>query len=157
MSTPPVPLNLIDLLRSDFRATVEADQLNLRLQSELGMDFRYQPARMGMALSLANPEVPPKVEALGKPIRGETLFSSEQAELAIWVGLFTEHAGSALTTRRALQDIVASHWTRGVEELSTRWGRWDGSAASFLASLWASVPEPDDDREAARTAARATR
>lgn len=146
--TPPTPLNLVDLLRADFRATAEADALNLRLQAELGLDFRYQPARLAMALSLADPSPPPTVEALGKPIRGETLFSSEQAELAIWVGLFTEHTGVRLTTRRGLQDVVAGHWTRGVEELSQRWRDWNGSAAGFLANLWAAVPEPEDGRAA---------
>lgn len=135
--TPPVPLNLIDLLRTDFRATSEAEAISTRLQAELGLDYRYQPARLAMALSLSDPEFPPQVEALGKPIRGETLFSAEQAELAIWVGLFTERAGAAITTRRGLQEMVASHWTRGIRMLSQRWAAWNGSPASFLANLWA--------------------
>lgn len=135
MSTPPAALNLIDLLRSDFRASASADALNLRLQNELGLDFRYQPARLALALSLSDSRAPEPVEAAGRPIRGETLFSPEQGELATWVGLFSEHAGRALTTRRELQEAVAAHWSRGADLLSRRWATWPGSPATFIADL----------------------
>ena len=133
--TPPVPLSLVDLTRTDFRASAAADALNQRLQTELLLDFRYHPARLAMALSLSDPKPPASVEALGKPIRGETLFSPELAELAVWVGLFSEHAGSPILTRRALQEAVAAHWTRGIEMLLRRWSQWPGSPSAFLATL----------------------
>jgi len=135
MSTPPAALNLIDLLRSDFRASASADALNLRLQNELGLDFRYQPARLALALSLSDSRPLPPVEGAGRPIRGETLFSPEQAELAIWVGLFSEHAGRGFETRRELQEAVAAHWSRGIEDLWSRWSRASQGPSAFLADL----------------------
>lgn len=135
MSTPPAPLNLVDLLRSDFRASANADALNLRLQTELGLDYRYQPARLAIALSLSDPRAPEVVEPTGKPIRGETLFSAEQGELSIWVGLFAEHMGQNITTRRGLQEVVSAHWSRGIDILWSRWTRFDGPPARFLGEL----------------------
>jgi hypothetical protein len=130
------PLNLLDLFRTDFRCSAESDGLNLRLVKELQLDFRYQPARIAMALSLADAKLPPATpDVLGKPIRGETLFGQEEVEVAVWVGLIVEHSGKASLSRRALQDAVAAHWTRGIEMLWRRWSRWEGTPAAFLADL----------------------
>lgn len=134
--TPPAPITLVDLFRIDFRTTSAADALNQRLLTELKFDFRYQPARLAMALSLAVPAAPPSAsDLMGKPIRGETLFGQEEAEVALWVGLFIEHADDPTLSRRGLQDAVAAHWARGIEILWRRWSQWDGPAATFLASL----------------------
>ncbi len=134
--TPPAPITLVDLFRTDFRTTSAADALNQRLLTELKFDFRYQPARLAMALSLAVPAAPsPASDLVGKPIRGETLFGQEEAEVALWVGLFIEHADDPTLTRRELQDAVAAHWARGIEILGRRWSQWNGSASSFLAEL----------------------
>lgn len=134
--TPAGQLNLLDLFRTDFRPSAAADGLNLQLQSELQLDFRYQPARLAMAISLAESRLPAAApDLLGKPIRGETLFGQEEAEVAVWVGLFVEHGGSSILTRRALQEVVGAHWTRGLDILVRRWSCWTGSPASFLAAL----------------------
>ncbi len=134
--TPAVTLTLVDLFRTDFRASAAADGLNLRLQTDLQLDFRYQPARLAMALSLGDPKPPPPAPDLtGKPIRGETLFGQEEAEMALWVGLFIEHADSPILTRRGLQDAVGAHWCRGVELLWRRWSGWEGSSFAFIGDL----------------------
>ena len=120
--TPRHPVQLLDLLRSDFRTTEAADALNSRLQKALGFPFRYQPARLALAKSLSNPEVPePEPELRGRPIKGETLFGQEEVDLALWVGLIVEHAERAQATRRDIQDLVAAHWRRGIEVL---WDDW---------------------------------
>lgn len=135
MTRPPA-LALVDLFRTDFRTASAADALNQRLLTELKFDFRYQPARLAMALSLsASIEPPPASDLIGKPIRGETLFGQEEAEVALWVGLLIEHADDPDLNRRRLQDAVAAHWARGIDLLWRRWSQWDGPAASFLASL----------------------
>ena len=120
--TSRYPVQLLDLLRSDFRTTEAADTLNSRLQSALGFAFRYQPARLAIATSLSNPEVPElETELRGKPIKGEALFGQEEIDLALWVSLIVEHAKRTHATRRNIQDLVAAHWRRGIEVL---WADW---------------------------------
>ena len=120
--TPRYPVQLLDLLRSDFRTTEGADTLNSRLQTALGFAFRYQPARLAIATSLSNPEVPElDAELRGKPIKGETLFGQEEVDLALWISLIVEHAERTHATRRNIQDLVAAHWQRGIEVLWSDW------------------------------------
>lgn len=116
------PVQLLDLLRSDFRTTEAADTLNSRLQNALGFAFRYQPARLAISKSLSNPEAPElEAELHGKPIKGETLFGQEETDLALWLGLIVEHAEKTQASRRDIQDLVAAHWRRGIEVL---WADW---------------------------------
>ena len=120
--TPRYPVQLLDLLRSDFRTTEAADTLNSRLQTALGFAFRYQSARLAIATSLSNPKVPElEAELRGKPIKGETLFGQKEIDLALWVSLIVEHAERTHATRRNIQDLVAAHWRRGIEVL---WADW---------------------------------
>ena len=51
--TTRYPVQLLDLLRCDFRTTEAADTLNSRLQKALGFAYRYQPARLALAKSLS--------------------------------------------------------------------------------------------------------
>ena len=116
------PVQLLDLLRSDFRTTEAADTLNSRLQKALCFPFRYQPARLALAKSLSNPDVPePVTELRGKPIKGETLFGQEESDLALWVSLIVEHTERPQATRRDIQNLVSAHWRRGIEVL---WADW---------------------------------
>jgi len=110
--------HLNDLSRMDFRTSATADQKNSELQQSLHLDYRYQPARIAIGLSLSNPQ-PPRVPAdvLGKPIRGETLFGQEDVDLALWLTLLSQHAGVVSPSRKQVADLVAGHWARGVEML----------------------------------------
>ena len=120
--TPTHPVQLLDLLRSDFRTTEAADALNSQLQKALGFPFRYQPARLALAKSLSTPEHPKQeTELRGRPIKGETLFGQEEVDLALWVSLIVEHAERTQATPRDIQDLVAAHWRRGIEALWSDW------------------------------------
>jgi hypothetical protein len=132
----PQPVRLSDLLRTDFRTSTEGDALNARLLRDLGLDYRYQPARLAISLSLADPKPPGALpELLGKPIRGETLFGAEEAEIGLWVALLVEHAGVAIPNRREIIDLVASHWQRGARALSRRLDNWQGLPQIQVADL----------------------
>ena len=134
--TPRHPVQLLDLLRSDFRTTEAADTLNSRLQKALGFAFRYQSARLALATSLSNPEVPePAAELRGKPIKGETLFGQEEIDLALWVSLIVEHAERTHATRRDIQDLVAAHWRRGIEVLWADWLSVGEDATAYFQRL----------------------
>lgn len=132
----PLPLRLGELLRTDFRTSSEGDMLNTRLMKGLGLDYRYQPARLAIALSLADRRPPPATsELLGKPIRGETLFGAEEAELGLWIALIVDYAGLEAPTRRELIDLVAAHWQRGARALARRLDAHEGAPETLVASL----------------------
>lgn len=133
--TPQQPLQLVDILRADFRTSLAADAANSRLQRLLGMPFRYHPARLALAVSLSLEALPPAPADLGgRPIKGETLFGQEEHELATWVGLFVERHVAGGLVKRDLQDLVAAHWARGIDLLLARFGA-GGARAAFIESL----------------------
>jgi hypothetical protein len=123
-------IQLVDMLRTDFRTSGAADAAGLELQQALALPYRYHPARLAIGLSLRDPDPPPPVrDLLGRPIKGEALFGHEEHDLALWLGLLIEHTGRCGFTRRMLQDEVAAHWERGMNRL---WLRWTGEAGRDL-------------------------
>ncbi|RUW53354.1 DUF1832 domain-containing protein [Mesorhizobium sp. M1A.F.Ca.ET.072.01.1.1] len=119
MSQIRSPLQIGDIARADFRTSFAADSENSRIQKTLGLPYRYQPARLALSLSLAEPKSPtPISDNSGRPIRGDTLFGQDEADLTLWIALVVEHSGVAGLTRREFQDLVAAHWARGMEKLS---------------------------------------
>lgn len=130
------PVRLGDLLRTDFRTSAEGDALNTKLLKDLGLDYRYQPARLAISVSMVDPKPPSNPpEFLGKPIRGETLFGAEEVEIGLWVALLVEHAGLEQLSRRDVIDLVAGHWQRGARILVRRVERWDGTPHALVAEL----------------------
>jgi hypothetical protein len=120
--TPQSPAQINDVLRADFRTAQAADRLNAALQSALGLPFRYQVARLAIGRSLgvsSHPE--PAGDALGKPIKGDTLFGQDEGDIALWMSLIVEHAQTGLLAKRELQDRVAAHWRRGLDMLWEDW------------------------------------
>ena len=146
-------LSLTDLFRADVRTSREADDLNSRLQSALGLDYRYQVARLAIAASLGEHAPPsPAPDLLGKPIRGETLFGQEEADLALWTALLVQHGASVLVTRKAVLDRAAAHWHRGVHRLRRQWGKYEGRPEDFLLRLGLSHATPPRVEQTAKSA-----
>lgn len=107
-------LSLGDVGRLDFRTSRAGENATASLQRALGLQYRYQPARLAIARSIGlGTEPPPVANNDGKAIRGETLFGPGQDELAIWLGLMLTVSQTRPASRRALQDLVAAHWARG--------------------------------------------
>ncbi len=126
-------LNIVDIFRVDFRTSTEADCLNASLQKAMRFDYRYQPARLSLALSLSDETPPPPVaDALGKPIRGETLFGQEEAELAVWIALIRETVDQSDLSRKDLFDMVAAHWARGGKMLEQSLNAYDGDIQALM-------------------------
>lgn len=143
MGKADLPVQLVDILRTDFRTSKGADTTNTEIQRALELPYRYHPARLAIGLSLADRTPPPAAsDLLGKPIKGETLFGHEEADLAIWTGLLIEHTGRSGITKRQLQDEVAAHWQRGVRLLWKRWQQHRGEAQLFYTHL-VGAPAPD--------------
>jgi hypothetical protein len=129
-----MPFALSELLQANFRTSRAADELNDRLRTKLGMPFRYGPARLAIARSLALPEAPPLMvmrEELGKPIKGDQLFGKD---LGVWAALVTQRTGQTLE-RREFEILVGAHWHRGATLLWRGWEEADGDFALFLRRL----------------------
>jgi hypothetical protein len=137
MSSTMVTLG--DLFRADVRTSKEADEVNTKLQVGLGFDFRYQSARIALGLSLGDKTLPdPCPDLLGKPIRGETLFGLDEADLALWAALLIEHDPEAGASRRAFVERAGAHWHRGARRLWRAWSRHNGRPEDFLVDLMGS-------------------
>jgi hypothetical protein len=109
-----VPVGIADVGRLDFRTSRSGDTATSAIQRALGLQFRYQPARLAIGRSLGLPTRPALVQNLdGKAIRGETLFGQSVQDLGMWMSLIVEHAGAGPLVRRELQDLVSAHWARG--------------------------------------------
>lgn len=108
------PLQIGDIARADFRTSLSSDAENSRIQRVFGFQFRYQPARLAISLSLGE-SIIPRVgeEAGGKPIKGDTLFGQDEADLIVWVAMVVQHSGVEGMTRREFQDLISAHWARG--------------------------------------------
>lgn len=123
-------VSLVDLVRTEFRTTRAADEMNSRMQALLGLPHRYGPARLAIGRSLGQPSRPGlelNSLGLGKGIKGEHLFG-QGGELATWITLLVQHTGEEGLSRRQLQTEVASHWHRGMYLL---WDDWRASANDF--------------------------
>lgn len=119
MSSVSATFQLGDIVRADFRTSRDGDARNTWLMQKFGFQFRYQPARLSIALSLRIPAPPKEMpDGAGKPIKGDILFGSDVAELALWVALIVQHADAKCMSRRDFQDLVGAHWHRGMTDLS---------------------------------------
>src|SRR5271155_3681430 len=88
--------NLRSLDSANFKTSKRADGVNDLMKSKLGLQHRYEPARLAIAHSLAILEPAPQLSAddaddSGKVIMGKTLFGDD--ELPVWVALIVEKAG----------------------------------------------------------------
>lgn len=119
MSQTHLSLQIGDISRADFRTSFAADAENSRIQKAFDFPYRYQPARLAISLSLRQPEPPkPILDSGGRPIKGDTLFGQDEADLTFWIAMIVEHSGVVGLTRRDFQDLVAAHWGRGMNLLS---------------------------------------
>ena len=118
MISTSATFQLGDIVRADFRTSRDGDAHNTSLMKKLGFQYRYQPARIAIALSLRLPGLPEDApDGAGKPIKGDILFGADEAELALWVALVVQHADAITMSRRAFQDLVGGHWHRGMTQL----------------------------------------
>jgi hypothetical protein len=116
---------LTEIGRLDLRTSRSGDTATASLLRALGLQYRYQPARLAIAKSLSLPTRPQLVENLdGKSIRGETLFGQAAADLGMWISLLSAHSGCDSLSRKDLHELVAAHWARGAGLL------WDALRAS---------------------------
>lgn len=118
MTSTPSAFQLGDIIRADFRTSRDGDARNTMLMKKFGFQYRYQPARLAIALSLRMPGIPKDMpDGTGKPIKGDILFGSDEAELALWVALVVQHADAPPMSRRSFQELVGAHWHRGMASL----------------------------------------
>ena len=127
-------LKLSELVQPEFRTSEAASLQNEELARRLGTD-RYGPARLALALSLAdkrpvNTDLP---DTKGSAIRGRSLFGKE-ADMAAWIALVTHHAGRELD-KHEFMAAVAKHWERGIGVLFKMWEGANGDFDRFIAAL----------------------
>jgi DNA sulfur modification protein DndE len=131
-------LTLIDVAGANFRTSREADRINDRLMSALGVRARYAPARLAIARSLSLP-APPNVEEAtedetNRTIKGDTLFGTG-ADLGAWVALVVERAEKSDLTKKELQLLISAHWHRGAKILENDWEECGEDLPDFLNRL----------------------
>jgi hypothetical protein len=126
---------LLELARTGFRTTKQADDLNTQLQRLLGMQYRYGPARMAIGLSLSLSSPPDidinSINDYGKAIHGENLFGSG-TELATWVALIVEREKMDVLRKKDFVNAVAAHWHRGINLLWEAWKNCGNDFDKFL-------------------------
>ncbi|GMX63479.1 hypothetical protein Elgi_30920 [Paenibacillus elgii] len=129
---------LLELARTGFRTTKQADDLNSQFQSLLGMQYRYGPARMAIGISLSLTTQPDfditAHDDLGKAINGENLFGSG-AELATWVALIVEREKMESLKKKDFINAVAAHWHRGINILWEAWKNCGNDFDRFLVHI----------------------
>jgi energy-coupling factor transporter ATP-binding protein EcfA2 len=116
--------NLRSLDSANFKTSKRADGVNDVLKAKLGLQHRYEPARLAIAHSLALADaVPPltgdDADDSGKVIMGKTLFGDD--ELPVWVALIVEKSGLPHPSVEDIQEQVRRHWHRGIMLLQAEW------------------------------------
>jgi len=136
MAGPVTNLRALD--SANFKTSKRADGVNDIIKSKLGLDHRYEPARLAIAHSLAIPEPAPMLEGedadeSGKVILGKTLFGDE--ELPIWIALIVEKADLSTFSVEDIQEQVRRHWHRGILLLQTEWENCNENYEQFILFL----------------------
>ena len=116
--------NLRSLDSANFKTSKRADGVNDLIKSKLGLQHRYEPARLAIAHSLAIPEPALQLtgddgDESGKVIMGKTLFGDD--EMPIWVAMIVEKGRLVNPTVEDIQEQVRRHWHRGILLLQSEW------------------------------------
>ena len=116
--------NLRSLDSANFKTSKRADTVNDLMKAKLGLQHRYEPARLAIAHSLAMSEPVPQLpdgdaDESGKVIYGKNLFGDE--DLPLWVAMIVEKAGLVDPTVEDIQEQVRRHWHRGILQLQMEW------------------------------------
>jgi hypothetical protein len=138
--------NLRSLDSANFKTSKRADAVNDLIKSKLGLDHRYEPARLAIAHSLGIPDPAPALsgedaDESGKVIMGKTLFGDE--ELPIWIAMIVEKAGLTHFTVEDIQEQVRRHWHRGILLLQAEWESCDENYEKFILFLAQRAGLPD--------------
>ncbi len=134
-----MPLGVMDISNAQYKTTRTADAQCAELLRRLGYKVRYLAARLAIARSLSQTEMPPLIDEdeddeTGVSIRGQQLFG-DGSDPAAWLALITQHSGRADMTRKEFQSHVSGHWRRGAELLTKDWEEANGSLAAFVTRL----------------------
>jgi DNA sulfur modification protein DndE len=121
--------NVRSLDSANFKTSKRADAVNDILKGKLGLQHRYEPARLAIAHSLALSDPAPPLsnddaQDAGKVILGKTLFGED--EIPVWVALIVERAGLLDPTVEDIQEQVRRHWHRGILLLQAEWESCEG-------------------------------
>ncbi|MGI9310583.1 MAG: type IV secretion system DNA-binding domain-containing protein [bacterium] len=128
-------ISLDGLATFRFAPDDETEGLNQKLKEILGLPYRYQPARLAIARSLADPTQPQSAgKKSGRVIICDTLFGSAEYR-AVWIAAIVEHANDAELDQAKLADLVSAHWRRGIKLLDEEWQKSDQDMTNFLKRL----------------------
>lgn len=135
--TSRIALSMRAVDTASFRTSKAGDELSDRLRRNLGLQHRYEPARLAIARSVAIGTPPPSVSQgdgeLGKVINGRNLFGEE--DLPVWIALLVENADGRVTDLESLAEEVRRHWHRGIHVLSEEWTNCDANYERFVLYL----------------------
>lgn len=128
--------------KGQFRPTEQAYELEEKLRSKLGFSARYEPARLMIGRSMAEPSVPSPVTAsakFGKVIPGEHLFGDK---VDLWIAALTLDGrllpGASVDDFRVL---VEAHWSRGATLVMEELEHANGDDVRLAVRLSQLLPE----------------
>lgn len=126
-----------ELMRAGYRTDAESNNLNEKFRDRLGMDTRYAPARLAIALSLSDSKTVGDDFLEDKEkcdeIKGHQLFGQDAPTNLI--SLIVQHKGTVLD-KKGLQSAVAAHWARGLRKLEKIWQNAEEDYERFLSLLY---------------------
>lgn len=134
-----MPLDVVEIINSQYRTTYAADAQCVELLKRLGYKVRYLAARLAIARSLSLPDPPDPLAAVDEddaavPIRGQQLFG-DGSDPAAWLALITQRSARGDLTRKEFQGFISAHWRRGADLLTKDWEEANGSLAAFVTRI----------------------
>lgn len=132
-------ISLIDLHSVRFSPSRDTDRLNDEFRNRLGVQDRYQPARLAISCSLAIPSSPPSVKKkISRTITGDTLFGYNEY-FSVWIALIVEHSveygSDANIDKSKISELVTAHWCRGIKLMDDEWKKAEQDIYKFINRL----------------------
>jgi DNA sulfur modification protein DndE len=130
------------VVKTGFRPTDLAYELEDVLRSKLGFTNRYDSARLLIGRSLREPEPPKPLAQQSKTtkiIPGEHLFGDD---IDLWISMFVI-AGNikSVTTSEVFKTLVEAHWARGAVLIKQELNDVNGDDVRLAISLSGLLPE----------------
>jgi hypothetical protein len=134
-----MPIDVMDVINAQYRTTKAADAQCGELLRRLGYSVRYLAARLAIARSLSQNDLPEPLGAgdeddMASAIRGLQLFG-DGGDPKAWMALIVQRSGQADLSRKDFQGIVAAHWRRGAGLLAKDWEEAEENLGAFVMRL----------------------
>ena len=124
-----------DIDKLGFRISKEGDLLNEAMMKRLGLEFRYGPARLAIAMQYLNEKLKSNRVEQSKDNQGASLFGNSN-DIQCWTILIKAAFQDAdLATSKGYQQTVNALWDTGIRLLDKLWTQLGENRAEFIKHL----------------------